>query len=197
MLDVKFLRHPALTCEAFTLARGESRYVAGPSGSGKSLLLRAIADLDPHEGEVVLNGQARSAMPANEWRRRVAYLPAESGWWSERVGAHFNATSPPKKLLQAVGMGAACLAWSVQRLSTGERQRLALVRALAQQPEVLLLDEPTSALDRDAASRVEALLHEQRAQGVALLVVSHDPVQQAAFGPRGLHVAHGRVTHDG
>ena len=65
--------------------------VRGASGSGKSLFLRALADLDPSTGDVRLDGTARDDMPASDWRRRVTYVAADSGWWTERVGDHFEA----------------------------------------------------------------------------------------------------------
>ena len=71
------------------IAAGECVALRGPSGSGKSLLLRAIADLDPHEGEVTLDGVACEMIPAPEWRRQVALLPVESQWWLDEVGEHF------------------------------------------------------------------------------------------------------------
>src|ERR1700722_16114170 len=70
--------------------------ISGPSGSGKSLFLRMIADLDPNDGEVYLGGEARSLMPAPTWRRRGIYVPAESGWWDDHIIAHF-----PKPRLDA------------------------------------------------------------------------------------------------
>src|ERR1700731_3789573 len=67
--------------------------ITGASGSGKSLFLRMIADRDPNEGEVWLDGQNPAAMSAPAWRRRVVYSAAESGWWSEVVAEHFPAQS--------------------------------------------------------------------------------------------------------
>ena len=89
MLIVNGLRTKAGGPVDFSLHGGEIVAVRGPSGSGKSLMLRAIADLDPAEGEITLDGTPRARIPAPEWRRRVAFVPAESGWWDDRVGAHF------------------------------------------------------------------------------------------------------------
>jgi phosphate-transporting ATPase len=90
MLTVRNLRRPGLSPVSFDLADGECLAVQGPSGAGKTLLLRAIADLDPSEGLLKLNGISREAIPGPLWRRKVAYVPAAAGWWSDRVGAHFS-----------------------------------------------------------------------------------------------------------
>ncbi|EIC20366.1 ABC transporter ATP-binding protein [Thiorhodovibrio frisius] len=161
--------------------------LSGPSGSGKSLLLRAIADLDPHQGQVLLGGQARSAMAPADWRRRVGLLLADSGWWAETVGAHFPdaggagaASTSIANLLDGLGFASDVIDWPVARLSTGERQRLALARLLANQPEALLLDEPTANLDPGNRERVERLVLDYRqARQAAVLWVSHDPEQRA------------------
>ena len=118
----------------FSLLPGECVSVAGKSGAGKSVLLRIVADLDPHEGDTLLDGAACSGMPAPKWRRMVTYVAAESGWWDERVAAHFSPATDFAALFPIVGISAEASAWAVARLSTGERQRLALLRALG--PEV-------------------------------------------------------------
>ncbi len=175
------------------LHAGEAVAVSGPSGAGKSLFLRAIADLDESTGHVSLDGTEREAMQAPEWRRKVAYVPAESGWWADRVQDHFTETADLSSLLQQVGLADA-RSWEVARLSTGERQRLALVRALQAEPQVLLLDEPTSALDPPSVALVEVLLKEQLAAKRSLLIVSHDPDQPGRLGARRFVMDKGCLT---
>jgi ABC-type iron transport system FetAB ATPase subunit len=171
---------------------GELTMISGPSGSGKSLLLRAVADLDPHEGEAWLDGTARSALPAPDWRRRVGLLPAESHWWGELVRDHFSGDADG--LLDRLGFGSDVLGWTVARLSTGERQRLALARLLANGPEALLLDEATANLDPTNRDRVEVIVEDYRKdQRAAVLWVSHDPDQRRRLGGRRLLIRDGRL----
>ncbi|MHA1530100.1 MAG: ABC transporter ATP-binding protein [Alphaproteobacteria bacterium] len=191
MLIVDGLRTKAGGPVGFGIGGGEIVAVRGPSGSGKSLMLRAIADLDPTEGEVSLKGTSRARIPAPEWRRRVAYVPAESGWWDDRVRAHFPDGGSNGELIEALGLDPAALDWEVRRLSTGERHRLAIARALAFEPEVWLFDEPTAALDAEAASRVEAVIAQGRDRGVAILMVTHDDAQAARLADRTLTMAGG------
>ena len=197
MLEVEGLRRSGLEPASFTLAAGECVAVQGASGSGKSLLLRAIADLDPNEGSVRLNGIPRDSMPGPLWRRRVAYLPAEPGWWAETVGGHYPDWNAAEPLALALGLPAECRDWPVSRLSTGERQRLALVRALVRKPKVLLLDEPTSGLDRDTGHAAETLVSRHLEAGGAVLWVTHDPAQAARVAARLLTVEAGVVREDG
>jgi ABC-type multidrug transport system ATPase subunit len=158
------------------LLPGQSMGLTGPSGAGKTLLLRALADLDPHEGQMWLDGVAAEAVPVDQWRRQVGLLPAESAWWYDKVGAHFTDVFDP--WLNALGFGVEVMAWQISRLSSGERQRLALLRLLMLKPEVLLLDEPTANLDADNIARVEDLLHSYRTdRQPVILWVSHDTEQ--------------------
>jgi ABC-type iron transport system FetAB ATPase subunit len=170
---------------------GECVALSGPSGCGKTLLLRAIADLDPSSGgEVFLDGVSRETMTAPQWRRRAGWLSAESAWWQEHVGDHFVCAQPDDRaLLGRLGFSEEVLSWRVDRLSTGEKQRLALVRLLLNQPKALLLDEPTAALDRASVLAVEAVIADYRRQTEAtVLWVSHDPEQIARVAVRHLRV---------
>ncbi len=79
LLSVRDLQTHLLKPASFSLSAGECIAIRGPSGGGKTLLLRAIADLDPSEGGVYLEGRDRTTMSGPEWRRLVGYLPAEPG----------------------------------------------------------------------------------------------------------------------
>jgi ABC-type iron transport system FetAB ATPase subunit len=181
---------------ALSLETGTCAAITGPSGSGKSLFLRMVADLDPNHGEVWLQGRERGSMPAPEWRRQASYVAAESGWWADQVIDHFpnNRRSEVASLAARLGLRADILDAPVAQLSTGEKQRLALQRALVLDPPVLLLDEPTGPLDEESVVRVEALLRERMAGGTAILLVTHDPAQAARLGQQRYRMQAGRMA---
>lgn len=175
-----------------SLDAGRCIALSGASGSGKTLLLRALADLDPHQGEVRLGDQPQNQIPAPEWRRRVGLLPTESHWWHESLGQHFPLID--KTVLYDLGFDMDCMEWQVSRLSSGERQRLALARLLANKPEVLLLDEPTANLDAENGKRVEEVIQRYRKEhGCGVLWVSHSLDQRKRVGNRGYVISGNRV----
>ena len=192
VLRVESLRRAGLGPISLAIGDGECLAVTGPSGAGKSLLLRAIADLDPNDGAVFANAGERARMPAPDWRRAVACVPAEPGWWGDVVRDHF-APPLPATLVQSMGLGREVFDAPVARLSTGERQRLALARCIARAPEVLLLDEPTAALDGRSTLEVEAVLKARLKDGASLLLVTHDPDQVARLAARSVRLDGGRL----
>ena len=195
-LDVVGLRVDGVGPVDVWLAPGECLALSGPSGSGKSRLLRAIADLDVHEGSVSCQGRAAEELEPSEWRRRVGMLAADSQWWRDRVEEHFDAP-PPMAQLEALDLAPDLLGEPVARLSSGERQRFALLRLLANRPRVLLLDEPTANLDPDNVTRVEKLVADYTAtEDAAVLWVSHDPLQTTRVAHRQLRLKAGRLSRE-
>lgn len=203
--------HMLLRDVSFTLRRGEVMAVVGPSGAGKSTLLRLLNRLDEPSGGVVrLDGQDTREIEPRELRRRVgmvmqrAYLfpgtvaenlgfaPAQQG---KALGAEEVAS-----MLASVGL-AGYEGRDALTLSGGEAQRVAVLRALANGPEALLLDEPTSSLDPAARDSVEAAIRTlierrhltcvwvthslEQARSVASQVLALDAGRVRAWGPPG------------
>ena len=196
ILEVRDLRTPILKPASFQLGAGECIALGGPSGAGKTRLLRAIADLDVNEGVVTLTGRDRAAIPGPEWRRLVGYVPAEPGWWAETVGQHFGTWTEAGAFCRQLLLPGDIEAWPVARLSTGERLRLALVRALLVRPRVLLLDEPTAALDAASVTAVETLIDAQRSFGLAVIWVTHDAAQAKRIARRQLVIEAGSMREE-
>lgn len=155
--------------------------LSGVSGIGKTQLLRAMVETIFYSGAIYYKGQKPENFSPSQWRRLVSLVPAESMWWGEYVGDHFPREKPEvvlSTLLEDLGFSSDILSWQIERLSTGERQRLALARALVIQPVVVLLDEPCSALDSQSTDRVEKiLLRYRKRDDTALIWVSHDREQ--------------------
>ncbi|MDH5735829.1 MAG: ATP-binding cassette domain-containing protein [Gammaproteobacteria bacterium] len=155
---------------------GDCVAVSGVSGSGKSLLLRALADLDEHRGSISLDDILMTDLPAPEWRKKVALLPAESQWWFDTLGEHFPATD--NEMIHYFGFPDNVMSWSVSRLSSGEKQRFALLRLLLNKPDVLLLDEPTANLDNTNTLLFEKLIEDYiKVNSACVIWVSHDAQQ--------------------
>lgn len=152
--------------------------LSGESGSGKSQMLRVLADLEPHSGDVWLDDLNQQSLPAPDWRKAVALLPAETVWWFDTVGEHFDGLDV--EVLKKLGFEKDISDWSVSRLSSGEKQRLGLVRLLQNKPQVLLLDEPTANLDNKNETLFEAFVQEYlQHHDACAFWVSHDQEQLA------------------
>lgn len=187
VVDITFLDKGPYS---FTVDKGECVGLSGRSGIGKTQLFRAITDLIPAVGEVLLNGRACRSFSPTEWRRQVTMVPADSQWWYDRAGDHFphsDQTPALRENCTLLGLDPEVLDWQVSRLSTGERQRLALLRALHNRPSVLLLDEPSSGLDGYHTNLMETFIgHYLQQDKPAIVWVSHDPEQLQRVASREL-----------
>jgi len=167
--------------------------LSGPSGAGKSLLLRAIADLILHKGEAYLDNDKCSDIHPVQWRKWVGFLPAESAWWMDKVGDHFNEENT--QYLKQLNLPHECFSWDISRCSTGEKQRLAIVRLLQQQPKVLLLDEPTASLDPSSVTKVERLIREYADNfKVPVIWVSHNQPQIKRLADREFIISNSEIN---
>jgi ABC-type methionine transport system ATPase subunit len=180
---------------------GRITAVVGPSGAGKSTLLRAINRLiEPSSGEVYLDGEPARSLDPLELRRRVGMvfqIPALFGGSVEEAvlyGARLSGKdADSRRLLEVVGLDASLAARDPQSLSVGQQQRVTMARALALEPEALLLDEPTSALDEAARRRIEELVRDLNARlGLSMVFVSHDLAQVQRVADRVVVLAEGR-----
>lgn len=187
---------------SLTVEKGEVVAILGANGVGKSSLLKTIAgDLDPLAGAVLLRGVPPNGRPARERARLVAVLPESEplpyDFLAEAVVAlgrypHVGlfgreSDADQAAIARAVRIAgvAPFLARGINELSAGERQRVLLARALAQEPELILLDEPTAHLDPGRQVRVMTTLRElAAAREIAVVAVLHDPNLAARFADR-------------
>ncbi|MGF1546659.1 MAG: ATP-binding cassette domain-containing protein [Thiotrichales bacterium] len=170
---------------SLSLTRCEIVCVTGASGAGKTRLLRGIADLESNAADIALDGIRRETIAPPEWRRRVAFVPAETAWWGDTVSEHFPPDWLDEVALAALGFEPEVLHWTISRLSSGERQRLGLLRAMATRPRVLLLDEPTANLDEANTGHVERYVHGYLdTHQAAVLWVTHSAEQRWRLGVR-------------
>ena len=206
-------RFPALHDVALGVAAGESVAITGRSGSGKSTLLNLVAGIDrPTAGTVHVAGAALHAMSEDAltaWRGRAVgivfqffqLLPTLCVLDNVLLAMDFVGVVPARErrdraaaLLGRVGL-AAHAAKVPAALSGGELQRVAVARALANDPPLLVADEPTGNLDSRTGALVVDLLLEQVAGGRTLLLVTHDASIAARLG-RVVTLADGAVVHD-
>lgn len=199
-------RLPMLQPASLAVRPGEVVGLIGPNGSGKTTLLRALASLSAGPGDLSLDGVAVRSLAPPVRARRIAYLPAErEAGWPMRVrdvvalglmplgGADDEAVDRALALADVTIFADR----SVDRLSTGERARVLLARALAGRPDYLLLDEPTANLDAHHQLAILDVLRREAARGAGVLVTLHDLALAERWCDRLLLLDDGRLVAEG
>lgn len=193
---------------SFKVSLGEITAIIGPSGAGKSSLLMLLNRLtDPLAGEIFYRDKEISSYPITELRRKIGmvfqssslfdgtvednlkYGPSLVGKWQEKIGI---------ELLEQVQLPKDYLKRDVEQLSGGEKQRVALARTLANDPEVYLLDEVTSALDLQSVELIEQLLVDlakQKNRGIVM--VTHNLKQAERISDRTIFMSNGTIEEQG
>jgi len=195
------------------VARGEVISLIGSSGSGKSTLLRCINLLEPtDDGEIQLDGVdiAEPGLDADPIRRRIGMVFQSFNLFPHMTVLR-NVTLGPRKVLGQSAREADTLARDLlgrigladkaeeypDRLSGGQQQRVAIVRALAMQPEIMLLDEITSALDPELVGEVLDLVRDLRTQGMTMLIATHEMEFAREISDRVCFLHAGRILEQG
>lgn len=198
-----------------TLPRGETIALVGPSGAGKTSLLRLLNRLDdPMSGSVMFDGEPITSYPVRALRRRVGFVFQQPTMFAGTVGDNLRTalecapereTSADAQLattlattLESAGLDRSFLTRDATTLSGGEQQRVSIARALMTSPQVLLLDEPTSALDPEVAEhfmRTVARLRDE--QGIGIVMVTHRLAEARSASTYTVMMEHGRVVEAG
>ena len=174
-----------------TIEKGEKVVIIGPSGSGKSTFLRCLNRLEqPTSGQILFEGQDLTRMPDKQLyavrekmgmvfqhfhlfphltiRKNITLAPVKLGLMNQQ-----QANETAERLLKKVGLSDKAEQYPNQ-LSGGQQQRIAIARALAMNPDVMLFDEPTSALDPEMVGEVLELMRELASEGMTMVVVTHE-----------------------
>lgn len=185
--------------------------IIGPSGSGKSTLLRSINYLDvPSKGKISIDGKELSAADINRVRAEVGMVFQRFNLFPHmtvldnitlaprkvRKTAREEAEKDARMLLEKVGLADKAEAYPEQ-LSGGQQQRVAIARALAMKPRLMLFDEPTSALDPEMVKEVLDVMRSLAAEGMTMVIVTHEMGFAREVGDRLLFVDDGRIIEQG
>lgn len=209
MGDVELRALKGVTLE---IARGEMVAIVGASGSGKSTLLNVLGTLDrPTSGSYTLDGISIEALDEDGLsalrNQKIGFvfqsfnlLPRYTALENVELPMTYSGVRPPvrrKRALEAlerVGL-LERVSHFPSELSGGQQQRVAIARALVNAPAMLLADEPTGALDSSTSEQVMALFSELHAEGMTLILVTHD-LEVAARAPRVVTVKDGFIVSD-
>lgn len=189
----------------FEFRKGGIYTLIGPSGSGKSSLLRLINRLDdPTSGTVTFAGQEHTTFSPCELRRRIGYLFQVPHMFDGTVADNIRYASPDlsdeavTQLARQTHLSEDYVSRSVDNLSIGERQRVAMARLMATEPEVVLLDEPTSGLDPARTQRIEQLILELVAKrNLTAIMITHSPEQALRMKGTALLMHNARLVESG
>lgn len=202
----------ALTDVSLTVCQGDYVAIVGPSGSGKSTFMHLVGCLDlPDEGTVTIGGASTTALDAEGMaklrRERLGFvfqnfnlLPRQSALANVALPLAYRGVSRRERIEQASAllkqMGLADrLDHRPAQLSGGQQQRVAIARALVGMPSLLLADEPTGALDKATSKDIMDLFGRLNADGVTILLITHDPAI-AAQARRQVTIEDGRIVSD-
>lgn len=195
------------------IKKGEVVVVIGPSGSGKSTFLRCLNLLEwPTSGTVTFNGTDITAkhVNINVHRQKMGMVFQHFNLFPHKTimqnmtlapvtllhKSKEEAEAKAQKLLERVGLGDRAGAYPTQ-LSGGQKQRVAIVRALMMEPDVMLFDEPTSALDPEMVGEVLDVMKELAAEGMTMVVVTHEMGFAREVGDRVIFMADGKIVEEG
>ena len=215
-LAVRYGRKIVLEDVSFSIGQGECLGIVGASGSGKTTLGRAVLQMLPYTGHVILQGQDFAALRGTALRaakRRVQMVfqdPRESLNPRMRIGeiiaeplrlggmGRKAALARAAALLEDVGLNTALMARLPGGVSGGQAQRVAIARALAAEPALIVLDEPSSALDVSTQALLLTLLRAlSRTRGISFLLISHDFAVVSFLADRIAVLQAGRVVETG
>lgn len=188
-----------------TIEKGDFLSITGPSGSGKSTLLKIIATiLSKTSGEIAYKGTPLEDFEATAYRKEVSYCFQTPVLFGKTVRDNLEFPYEIRKVafdsekaiayLKSVGLPEEYLDKSINSLSGGEKQRIALIRNVLFQPEILLLDEVTSALDEANRQIIWEWLRDMREHSdMTILMVSHNE-EEAAMADKRIHIVNGKIT---
>lgn len=212
-LSKSFGNHRVLEDIDFSVNSGDVISIIGKSGSGKSTALRCINLLEtPDSGEILFHGENVAARGANaaSYRAKVGMVFQSFNLFSNMTvlencmagqikvlkRGKEEAREKALNLLAKVGM-AAYINAKPRQISGGQKQRVAIARALAMDPEILLFDEPTSALDPELVGEVLSVMRDIAAEGMTMLVVTHEMAFARDVSSRVIFMADGVICEQG